>query len=77
MASLTIDNCDYVIRYENIENDYIEALKKAGIKNPRPLPVANKTVGKKTEILSYYTDEIKDQAIYIFGPFLKNTNINF
>ena len=77
LACLTIDNCDYVIRYENIENDYIEALKKVGIKNPRPLPVANKTVGKKTDILSYYSDEIKDQAIYVFAPFFKKYKYQF
>ena len=77
LASLTLDSCDYVIRYENIEKDYLEALKKAGIKNPRPLPVANKTAGKKTDISSYYTDEIKDQAIYVFGPFFKKYKYQF
>ena len=32
LASLTIPYCDFVIRYENIQEDYITALKKAGIK---------------------------------------------
>ena len=77
LAGLTIDNCNYVIRYENIAEDYIAALKKAGIKNPRKLPFANKTSGKKEDALEYYTDEIKDLAIFVFGPFLEKYNYSF
>jgi hypothetical protein len=77
LASITVDNCDYIIRHENIEHDYVEALKKVGIKNPRPLPVANKTAGKKNDMRSYYTDEIKEQALYVFAPFLKKYNYSF
>ena len=77
LASLTIDNCDYVIRYENITDDYLTALKKAGVTNPRPLPVANKTAGKKQDISEYYTDEIKEKAISVFGPFLEKYNYSF
>ena len=77
LASLTISNCDYVIRYENIADDYLTALKKVGIKKPAPLPFANKTDGKKSDILEYYTNDIKDRAIFIFGPFLKKHNFLF
>jgi hypothetical protein len=77
LSSLTIDNCDFVIRYETFSEDYLLALKKAGISNPKPLPVANKTVGKNKEILAYYTDDIKDRAISIFGPFLEKYDYSF
>ena len=77
LASFTIDNCNYVIRYEQITEDYLATLKRAGIENPRPLPVANKTVGKKKELLEYYTDEIKEKAIFVFGPFLEKYNYSF
>jgi len=77
LASLTIDNCDYVIRYENFANDYLIALKKAGIVSPRPLPVANKTEGKNKDISIYYTDDIKERAIFVFGPFLEKYNCSF
>ena len=50
------------------------ALKKVGVVNPRPLPVANKTAGKRREIFKYYTDEIKEEAISVFGPFLEKYN---
>ena len=76
-ANMTIDNCDYVIRHENMEKDYLTALKKVGIINARPLPIANQTAGKKKDILEYYTDDIKDQAIFVFGPFLDKYNYSF
>ena len=77
LASLTIDHCDYVISYENIVEDYLTCMKKAGIKNPKPLPIANKTEGKNEDICSYYTDDIKKEAIFIFGPFLEKYNYSF
>ena len=45
--------------------------EKVGVKNPRPLPVANKTTGKKDDLLQYYTDEIKEKAIFVFAFFRK------
>lgn len=77
LASLCLDNCDYVIRYKNIREDYLSALKKAGVSNPRPLPVANKTAGKKKDMAIYYTDDIKEKAIFVFGPFLEKHNCSF
>tara|TARA_X000000368_G_C23046146_1_gene719228 strand:- start:600 stop:1388 length:789 start_codon:yes stop_codon:yes gene_type:complete len=76
-SSMTFDYCDFVIRYENIADDYSLALKKAGVENTRPLPVANKTAGKKKEILGYYTDDIKERAIEVFGPFIERYNYSF
>ena len=77
LASLTTDYCNYIIRYENIEKEYVLALESFGIKNPRPLPVANKTSGKKQNIEEYYTEEIKQRAIYVFGPFIRKYGYNF
>ena len=53
------------------------ALKKAGISNPKPLPVANKTVGKNNDLLTYYTNDIKEISIAVFGPFLEKYNYSF
>jgi hypothetical protein len=76
-SSLTLDSCDFIIRYENIASDYLLALEKAGIESPKPLPVANKTAGKKNDLSLYYTDDIKEQAIYVFAPFLEKYGYNF
>jgi len=77
LSSLTIDNCDFIIRYENISEDYLSALKMSGVSNPKPLPVANKTAGKKNDILAYYTSDIKEISISVFGPFLHKYNYSF
>ena len=76
-SSMTIDNCDFVIRHENIAKDYLLALNKVGIDAPLPLPVANKTAGKKNDLSGYYTEDIRQQAIYVFGPFLAKYNYSF
>jgi hypothetical protein len=77
LSSLTIDNCDFVIRYENLAEDYLLALKKVGVSNPKPLLVANKTVGKNNNLLIYYTNDIKEISIDVFGPFLEKYNYSF
>lgn len=76
-SRFTIKYCDFIIRYENIQNDYILALTKAGVKNPRPLPFENKTNNKEKEIESYYTPKIKKRAISVFGPFFKKYKYSF
>ena len=77
LASMTVNKCDFVIRYEHIAEDYITALKMAGVVSPLPLPVANKTSGKKKNEMDYYTEEIQQRAVYVFGPFLKKHGYNF
>ena len=77
LSSLTIKNCDFVIKHETIAKDYKLALSKAGVSNPKPLPVANKTVGKKNDLLEYYTNDIKEISIAVFGPFLEKYNYSF
>jgi hypothetical protein len=76
-SSITIDHCNFVIRYENIAEDYLLALNKAGVETPLPLPVVNKTAGKKNDLSEYYTEEIRKKAIYVFGPFLAKYNYSF
>ena len=49
-------------------------MKNAGIKNPKSLPLANKTVGKKQDLNEYYTEEIQSLALFVFGPFLEKYN---
>ena len=76
-SSMTIDNCDFVIRYEKIAEDYLLALNKVGVESPFPLPVANKTAGKRNDLSEHYTEEIRKKAIYVFGPFLAKYNYYF
>lgn len=77
LYSRTLDNCDFVIRYENISKDYVLALREAGINNPSPLPVMNKTTGKKEDLVFYYSEDIRKKAIAVFGPYMQKYNYHF
>ncbi len=61
---------DFVMRYENVQDDFSKAIQLIGMEQKRPLPVVNKTREKK-DFISYYTPEIQEQAKRIFGPFMK------
>jgi hypothetical protein len=61
---------DFVIRFENIQDDFAKVLRLLGIAQVRPLPVVNRTTGKRDDFLAYYTPEIVHQARWVFGPFL-------
>lgn len=67
---------DFVIRFENIQNDFAEALRRLNIEPIRELPVKNKTEQKES-FMSYYTPEIREKAIFVFGPFFKKWGYSF
>ncbi len=77
LSSLTIQHCDFVIRYETIQEDYKVALQKIGVSNSEKLPIHNKSKTKQKDLKAYYTDDIKQQAIKVFGPYMKKNRLNF
>lgn len=76
-SSLTLDKCDFIIRYENLDKDYQKALNIIGIETPSGLELVNKTKGKKKDLLSYYTNDIQHRAVSVFGPFMTKYNYDF
>lgn len=68
---------DFIIRFENVQQDFKKALELIGIKQVRPLPWLNKTKGKNGDFLSYYSPELIDKAKRIFGPFMKEWDYQF
>ena len=75
-SSLSHSTFDYIIKFESIQNDFSEVLKNLNIPQKRPLPVRNKTK-EKEHFLNYYTPEIREKAIFIFGPFMKKWGYSF
>ncbi|MDZ7744509.1 MAG: hypothetical protein U5K77_01985 [Candidatus Saccharibacteria bacterium] len=61
---------DHVIRFEDINKDFMEVLEKLNIKPLRDLPVVNKTK-KEGNFKEYYDYECRGYAIKIFSPFMK------
>ena len=64
---------DYVMYYENIADDFETVLKMIGIDPVNRLPVVNKTKRGKG-FLEFYEPEIREQALRVCGPFMKQWN---
>jgi hypothetical protein len=68
-SSLCHRDFDFVIRVENLQEDFAQMLQLLGIEQRRPVPWASKTVGKGRDFLSYYTPQTRRRAKWIFGPY--------
>lgn len=75
-SNVAHDKFNYVIKFEDIQNGFAEVLKKLNITQVRELPQKNKT-SQKDSFIKYYTPEIREHAIYVFGPFMKKWGYSF
>lgn len=77
-SSLAHHRFDFVVRFENLQDDFAEALDSIGIEQVRPLPVINRTSDKEGDFWSYYdAPEIRKHAIKVFGPFMRRWGYRF
>jgi len=76
-SSLSHKKFDYVIRFENLQDDFAKVLRSIGIEQKRPLLSVNKTKGRERDFLSYYTPETIARAKWVFGPFMKEWGYEF
>lgn len=75
-SSLDHKKFDYVMRFEDLQDEFKRVLDLIGIQQVRPLPFLNKT-REKNDYLSYYTPEVIKHAKYVFGPFMKRWSYKF
>jgi hypothetical protein len=76
--SIVQHRVDYIIRFENLQSDFSELLKRLDIEQKRPIPSTNKTQKKDgNSFLDYYTPETYEYAKRIFGPFMQKWDYNF
>ena len=75
-SSVAHKNFDFVIRFENLRNDFSAVLKKLNIEPVRELPQINRTA-EKDNFIKYYTPEIRERAVFVFGPFMKKWGYSF
>ncbi|MFK5947516.1 MAG: sulfotransferase family 2 domain-containing protein [Methylococcales bacterium] len=62
----------YIIRYENLQEDFSKVINDLGIDQIRPLPMRNKTSKKTSGFLEMYKQpETIIRAKSVFGPFMK------
>lgn len=76
-SGLSHKQFDHIIRFENLVEDFAQALHLIGIEPVRPLPLVNPTGSKKKDFLSYYTPDIVEHARNVFGPFMQEWGYEF
>ena len=76
-SSLSHKAFDYVIRFERLDRDFAQVLDMLKIPQQRPLAVVNRTAEKSDDFWSYYTPEIRNQAVKRFGPFMERWSYGF
>lgn len=67
---------NFIIRYENLQEDFSKVLQLLNIPQKRELPVANKTA-RDRDFFSYYTPDTTARAKRVFGPFMQKWGYEF
>lgn len=69
---------DYLMRFENLADDFANVLAALKIDPVRQLPVFNKTGEKRKAFHEYYSSpETKIRAINVFGPYMNEWGYTF
>lgn len=76
-SELLHEKFDFVIRFENLAEDFAKALELIGIEQKRPLPLINKTAGKNQDFTCHYTPKTVSRAKHVFGPFMEKWDYEF
>ena len=67
---------DYVIRFESLQEDLGEVRRRIGMPTTAELPHVNPTSGKR-HFLEYYTPDLYQPAMRVFGPFMLKWGYQF
>ena len=67
--SITSPYCTFIIRFDNLQEDFESALKHCDISPKRELPTINKTK-KKVTFESFYNERNSELSFSIFAPYM-------
>lgn len=75
---LSHDKLDYLMRFEQLSEDFGRVLEKIGIEPVRELPQFNKTGLKKKHFSEYYASpEARQRAVRVFAPYMQQWGYEF
>jgi hypothetical protein len=77
MIDNSVPNLDFVIRFEDLQEGFSEALRLLNLPQVRPIPVMNKTRSREANWQTYYGPVAVDQAKHIFGPYMQRWGFAF
>ena len=76
-SRLSHSKMDFIIRFENIDTDFDECLRRIGLEVRRPLPRVNATVGKPRDVSALFDEDAVRLALRSFGPFMTKWGYHF
>lgn len=76
-ASLDHRRFDFVMRFEQLADDFEVALRRIGIQPARPLPSRNVTGERESSYADYYTPAARRRALRVFGPYMRRWGYEF
>jgi hypothetical protein len=77
LADVASGRFDFMIRFERLQSDFSIVLDRLDIKQTRPIPVTNRTKGKRGTAESHYTPELVGRARQVFGPYMRKWGYDF
>ncbi|MDQ3782271.1 MAG: sulfotransferase family protein [Actinomycetota bacterium] len=72
-----LEDADFVMRYEQLQHDFEEAMGRVGIDQVPPIPVLNRTEAKGADYRSYYTPQSRRLVARAFAPDLERFGYRF
>lgn len=76
-ASLSHRRFDYIIRFENLADDFEQVLRNIGIEPKRRLPAVNTTARRGRDFTTYYPPHTWARARRVFGPYMERWGYSF
>jgi len=77
LIDLSGSHLDFVIRYEQLQQDFSAILAELDLDPVRAIPVVNKTGGRKADWMAYYTPATVELAKLKFQPFMRRWGYEF
>jgi hypothetical protein len=77
LADLMTGRYNAVIHYENLQFDFEKVLDLLQLKPVRPIPLVNKTQGKRGQWTDYYPPATYSRAKKVAGPFMAKWGYSF
>lgn len=75
-ATLDHNKMDYILRFENLDNDFRKVCGLAGMEWQGEIKKRNVTEQKK-RWQEYYTEELQARAKWVFSPYLEEFRYTF
>lgn len=76
-SRVSLPNCDYVVRFESIQEDFAAVLEQIGVRQVRELPRRGNAVSWSHDPAGYYGPRSRARAKWIFGPYMQRWNYEF